>query len=75
MNAGPTYKPAQWAEIAPGEWEWQGEHAYYRIHFNKVTGHYQLGRRLLPTNPIHLVGTYPNLDDAKSAAEAREASL
>jgi hypothetical protein len=75
MNAGPKYQKPVWTELPPGEWEWQGEHAYYRVHLNKVTTHYQLGRRLLPTNPIHLVGTYPTLDEAKSAAEHREAAL
>lgn len=64
-----------WVQLSAGEWEAQGENAYYRVHHNLVTGKWHLGRRLFPDKPIQLVGLYLLLRDAKDAAERREASL
>jgi hypothetical protein len=71
----PTYTEPVWTEFGLHDLDWQGPHAFYRVHHNQVTGHYQLGRRLLPDKPIHLVGTFATQAEAQDAAVRREASL
>lgn len=72
MNPTPlTYK---WEDLPDGDIGATGEHAYYQIHENKVTGKFHLGRRL-GDQEIKLVGYYGSLEEAKGAAESREASL
>lgn len=75
MNVGVALPESNWVELEPGELEWQSEHGYYRIHHNLVTGKWHLARRLHPSTPLHLVGIYSGLEDAKDSAQAREASL
>jgi hypothetical protein len=65
----------EWVELSRGEWELQTEHAYYRIHFNRVTEKWHLGRRILPGTPIQIVGVYVSLEDAQAAAERAASSL
>lgn len=75
MNASVEPAQVKWTQLSAGEYEWQGEHAYYRIHHNLVTHKWHLGRRLIPDTPIQIVGVYTTLSEAKAAAEFREASL
>lgn len=68
MNAGLTPTQANWVQITPGEYEWQSEHWYFRAKRNDVLKKWALGKRLLPSDPIKLIGLYPTLKAAKERA-------
>lgn len=76
MNAGVVLPERNWVELDSGALELRGEHAYWQIRKNIITGKWALGRRLGdPHLPIRLMGFYETVEEAKAAAEAREASL
>lgn len=75
MSVKAEVPEVEWAEMSVGEYEWQSEHAYYRIHHNLVTNKWHLGRRLHPDTPIQVVGIYAQMGEAQAAAEFRAASL
>lgn len=75
MNAEASLPEANWTQIVPGEYEWQSEHAYYRAKRNDVLKKWALGKRLLPNDPIKLIGLYPTLKAAKDRALSDGVSL
>lgn len=75
MNANTAAPEANWVQIAPGDYEWQSEHAYYRAKRNDVIKGWALGKRLHPDWPIKLIGVFPTLKVAKERAAADGASL
>ena len=64
-----------WTQIKAGEYETQGQHAYYRIHHNLTTGMWHVGRRQVPGTPIVVVHLGNTLKAAKDYVEHREAAL
>lgn len=75
MNVGCSAFQWNWVQISPGDYEVQGEYAYYRAKRNDTLKKWALGRRLHPQEPIRLVGLFPTLKAAKERAERGEVSL
>ena len=75
MNAGTSAFQWHWTQITPGEYEAQGEHYYYRVKRNDVLKKWALGRRLMPDQPIKLIGLYDTYKAARERAEADGVSL
>jgi hypothetical protein len=76
MNAGVVPPQWNWTEFEPGAWHMYGQHSYWQVKQNKVTGKWALGRRLGdPTKPVKLIAFFDTPQAAKWSAEAREASL